>query len=221
MSGSTKISKQTRGRGAVEGFPRLLGERLCLDFINTLEKFLVTGPADFLPTWAELARWGRHVRLLTEEDVELALRLGDAQPETAATTHARAMNMRASLTQLFTAIARRQPPDDGDLRALEAETIRAAPSIGLQRTGERYAWTWRRPDQPVERLLWEITRSAVELLTMDDVSRVKECPGANDCGSLFYDTSRNGARRWCSMEGCGSRVKMRRHYARHANSTIA
>ncbi len=221
MSGSKKISKQTRGQGAVDGFPRLLGERLCLDFINTLEKLLAAGPADFLPIWADLAWWGRHVRLLTMEDVERALKLGDDQPETAAALHARAMHLRASLTHLFTPIARHQPPGEAALRALEAEMFRAAASIGLQRTGERYAWTWQRPDQPVERLLWEITRSAVELLTVDDVHRIKECPGANDCGSLFYDASRNGARRWCSMEGCGSRVKMRRHYARHARRTMA
>jgi len=132
-----------------------------------------------------------------------------------------AVPLRASLTDLFTAIARNQTPDVRALSALESESFRAAPSIGLQRNGERYSWTWERLDQPVERLLWEITRSAVELLTVDDVHRIKECPGANDCGSLFYDASRNGARRWCSMEGCGSRVKMRRHYARHARRTMA
>jgi predicted RNA-binding Zn ribbon-like protein len=60
-----------------------------------------------------------------------------------------------------------------------------------------------------------VARSAVELHTDGDQRRVRECPGAGDCGWLFYDTSRNGSRRWCSMEGCGSRVKMRRHYARH------
>ncbi|MFL5589598.1 MAG: CGNR zinc finger domain-containing protein [Ktedonobacteraceae bacterium] len=26
--------------------------------------------------------------------------------------------------------------------------------------------------------------------------------------------SKNGSRQWCSMEGCGSRAKMRRQYAR-------
>ncbi len=221
MPDSTKISKGTRGHGAVVGFPRLLGERLCLDFVNTLEKFLPAGPAEFLPAWADLAWWGRHVRLLSEEEVDHALRYGDDQPENAAAVYERAMTLRASLSRLFTAIARHEPPDDGDLRALEAEVVRAAPSIGLEGDGERYAWTWRRPDQPVQRLFWEIARSAVDLLTGDDPSRIKECPGAGDCGSLFYDTSRNGSRRWCSMEGCGSRVKMRRHYARHAGSARA
>jgi predicted RNA-binding Zn ribbon-like protein len=43
------------------------------------------------------------------------------------------------------------------------------------------------------------------------LSRVRACPGRN-CGWLFLDTS--GRRRWCSMETCGSREKMRRMYER-------
>ena len=77
--------------------------------------------------------------------------------------------------------------------------------------GGGYDWSWAgRPDD-LARPLWPVARSAVELLTLGDLARVRECPGAGDCGWLFYDTSRNGSRRWCSMEGCGSRVKMRRH----------
>ena len=34
------------------------------------------------------------------------------------------------------------------------------------------------------------------------------------CVLYFYDTSRNGTRRWCSMQGCGGRAKASRHYAR-------
>jgi predicted RNA-binding Zn ribbon-like protein len=30
----------------------------------------------------------------------------------------------------------------------------------------------------------------------------------------FFDVSKNGTRRWCSMSGCGNRAKARRHYAR-------
>ena len=38
--------------------------------------------------------------------------------------------------------------------------------------------------------------------------RVKTCadPG---CRALYYDGSKNGSRRWCSMARCGSRAKMR------------
>lgn len=43
--------------------------------------------------------------------------------------------------------------------------------------------------------------------------RIRRC--ANPvCSLYFLDTSRNGARRWCSMRGCGNRMKAARHYSR-------
>jgi len=41
--------------------------------------------------------------------------------------------------------------------------------------------------------------------------RIRICPG---CRWLFVDRSRPGRRRWCSMQDCGNRAKVRRHYHR-------
>lgn len=38
--------------------------------------------------------------------------------------------------------------------------------------------------------------------------RLKICP-AEDCAWAFYDTSRNRSKRWCSMDVCGNRSKVR------------
>jgi predicted RNA-binding Zn ribbon-like protein len=43
--------------------------------------------------------------------------------------------------------------------------------------------------------------------------RVKHCENP-DCVLWFFDTTRNGTRRWCSMAVCGNRMKARRHYDR-------
>jgi predicted RNA-binding Zn ribbon-like protein len=43
-------------------------------------------------------------------------------------------------------------------------------------------------------------------------TRLKVCDRAT-CRWAYYDASRNQARRWCSMAGCGNYVKMRRAYA--------
>jgi predicted RNA-binding Zn ribbon-like protein len=42
--------------------------------------------------------------------------------------------------------------------------------------------------------------------------RLKVC-ARDSCRWAFYDASRNSARRWCSMAGCGNHVKMQRAYA--------
>ena len=34
------------------------------------------------------------------------------------------------------------------------------------------------------------------------------------CVLWFYDTTRNGTRRWCFMAICGNRAKAHRHYDR-------
>ncbi len=58
-----------------------------------------------------------------------------------------------------------------------------------------------------------IARDAAEMLGTDQRDRVRVC-AAERCSARFYDRSRAGRRRWCSMEGCGNTAKARRHRAR-------
>lgn len=48
-------------------------------------------------------------------------------------------------------------------------------------------------------------------------ARVKICP-MPDCHWAFYDESRSGAGRWCSMEVCGNRAKTRQYRERRRAS---
>lgn len=50
-------------------------------------------------------------------------------------------------------------------------------------------------------------------LARDGIGRVREC-AAPDCTMIYWDGSRNGSRRWCSMERCGARAKAHTYYAR-------
>jgi hypothetical protein len=50
-------------------------------------------------------------------------------------------------------------------------------------------------------------------LEHDLPGRLRPC--ANDeCQLFLLDRSRGGTGRWCSMSGCGNRMKARRHYSR-------
>jgi predicted RNA-binding Zn ribbon-like protein len=220
MANREKLSKQTRAHGALPGFPRLLAGRLCLDFVNTLEKLDKDGPQDYLPGYTELAQWGQHIRLVSEQAVADALQWQQDHPGEAAELYARGMHLRSCLTRIFTALAYGREPDARDVQIVQAEFAQPGSALVLPPDVEHFQWQWASSDRLVERLLWEVAKSSIQTLTTDDLHRIKECPGANDCGSIFYDTSRNGTRRWCSMEGCGSRVKMRRQYARHVPSDV-
>jgi len=63
---------------------------------------------------------------------------------------------------------------------------------------------------------WLAARNYLELLeTAPD--RIRPCAHGS-CILHFFDTSRNGTRRWCSMAACGNRAKASRHYARTKES---
>ena len=62
-------------------------------------------------------------------------------------------------------------------------------------------------------LLAPVARSAAWLLEHGDPTLVRRC-GGSGCVLLFYDTTKNHSRRWCSMEGCGSRAKAGAYYRR-------
>ncbi|MFD3568205.1 CGNR zinc finger domain-containing protein [Streptomyces sp. NPDC058667] len=63
---------------------------------------------------------------------------------------------------------------------------------------------------------WTAARDYLNLLrTAPD--RIRAC-AHEACILHFFDTSRNGTRRWCSMAACGNRAKASRHYARTKES---
>lgn len=64
------------------------------------------------------------------------------------------------------------------------------------------------PDQLVGMLALQVL-DAFYCLPHD---RLRACPG---CRWLFYDSSRGGRRKWCSMRNCGNRAKVSHHYKRH------
>jgi predicted RNA-binding Zn ribbon-like protein len=77
------------------------------------------------------------------------------------------------------------------------------------------------PDQAleVEDPAWRpAVMAAVNLLELlkQAPDRIRRCQHA-DCVLWFYDTTRNGTRRWCSMATCGNRAKAQRHYDRTKN----
>ncbi len=53
-----------------------------------------------------------------------------------------------------------------------------------------------------------IARDAVHLLSHNDDGRIRECD-ADNCQLVFYDESRTNNRRWCSMQRCGNRAKVK------------
>ncbi|MFI6815999.1 CGNR zinc finger domain-containing protein [Nonomuraea sp. NPDC050328] len=73
---------------------------------------------------------------------------------------------------------------------------------------------WAPPVRATQALS-SLAREMIELLSGPFAGRIRECASDN-CPLVFVDTSRPGARRWCAMERCGNRHKLRALRARQA-----
>jgi predicted RNA-binding Zn ribbon-like protein len=84
------------------------------------------------------------------------------------------------------------------------------------RTNSGYLPQW--PVVSVGSICDRIADEAMTLLRSPSIDRVGSCAG---CGWLFLDVSRAHARRWCSMNACGVRDKMRRYHQRQSGTVEA
>ncbi|MCT7356509.1 CGNR zinc finger domain-containing protein, partial [Streptomyces sp. 15-116A] len=62
-------------------------------------------------------------------------------------------------------------------------------------------------------LLSRVAAAVAEAVTAGTWTRLKACEAA-DCHWAYYDRSPAGRGRWCSMQVCGARAKMRRYRAK-------
>ena len=194
----------------------LHGNALALDFVNTVDWRLDAQRAEDLLTDEEvLLHWGARMGLLTTGELQRALRDGArGRPGSLR----RAVGLREALYAVFAAVSDRRPPATSDLDVLREAFAEGVAQAKLQRAeGGRFHWSWTETD-PTERVRWAVAASAVELLSSGDLGRVKQCLDEG-CGWVFLDLSRNISRRWCSMQGCGARAKMRRQYRRKRAQT--
>jgi predicted RNA-binding Zn ribbon-like protein len=140
------------------------------------------------------------------------LECGRRHEARAEATFVRALALRDAIDTVFRDATRGRLASASDLAIVQDEYVIALRHAFLVSSGDRFEWQWSDDAPELDRLLWPVANSAVELLTTGDLARIKACP--EGCTWLFYDLSKNGSRRWCSMEGCGSHAKMRRYRAR-------
>jgi predicted RNA-binding Zn ribbon-like protein len=92
----------------------------------------------------------------------------------------------------------------------------AAPLIPeLAADGTAAGWA---PPVRATQALSTLARETIELLSGPLADRIREC-ASDDCPLVFVDSSRPGARRWCAMERCGNRHKLRSLRARRATDS--
>jgi predicted RNA-binding Zn ribbon-like protein len=194
-----------------------VGERLCIDFVNTE---LVDGGArvDLLRGFDDLVDWCAGANVIGRAEAQ-AIRRRWADTAEARDAHRRAIELRATLRAMLEGIAGdRGPVAPRVLEAINAVLRDGASDRRVVRAGDGYEIRVRRiVDTPVQ-LLAAVAESAASLLTTDDLTNLRACQNP-ECVLFFYDTSKNHARRWCSMAACGNRAKVAAHYRRGRQPT--
>ena len=187
----------------------LVGGALCLDFANTVNSRVDT-EHDYLIQYSDLLGWAHKVGMLSPTQATQLQKRARQNQEEAGMALATAWRIRELFYRLFSNAAKGSALSKKDMQTLIASYGEAISHSEWKKKGDHYTTSWN-VDEELAAVLWPILHSAGELLQSADLARVKECPG---CGWLFVDTSKNQSRRWCSMNTCGARDKMRRYHKR-------
>ena len=187
----------------------IVGGGLCLDFANTINSRL-DPEHDYLIQYNDLVGWAKKVGILTSAQAEQLRKHGKRSTDEAEHTLQTARRIRELIYAIFSNTARGMKPAQEDMDFLVQLYAEALSHSSFSKADDHYIIAWN-VEEALDALLWPIIHSAGELLLSSNLDQVKECPG---CGWLFLDTSKNQSRRWCSMNTCGSRDKMRRYHQR-------
>lgn len=197
------------GDGRDLGTYEWVGGHVALDFANTLGGAKTDHPGSYLHSYEDLLEWARRADLIGPVSSG-HLAAGSARTKAEALKEAQALVV--SLRALFLAAAQHKvlPQAALDhLNTLVQKTSAWRRIAACDDEGRKISCGWDFQGAPPVAVLGPIVWRAVELLEHGPLDRVKEC-GAEDCGWLFLDTSKNRSRQWCSMQTCGNVSKVRR-----------
>ena len=177
----------------------------CLDFVNT-EVVLVGARTDLLQSFADLTAWFEQANLPSMPEVHrLAKVWGDHRAAKVAFQAARVLRnvLRSSVERVVSAGT--VPNNLADILKDELQHARLATDVvhSLGRLKTKPHWILEQPQD----LLVVVAHYAANFFAMADYSAVRKCENP-ECILYFYDTSKNHARRWCSMSLCGNRAKV-------------
>lgn len=195
---------------------QLVAGNLCLDFINTLDDRPSGEPKELLKTYYDLARFGADTGILTPIQLryfnQSVRRMSDNAPE-AKQALRRARELREALHEVFSALVDKKAAPPQAMNKLNANLRDAALHSRLIQSDRVIDLRFDDLTSSFTAILWPISRAAADLLASADLALVRTCSSPT-CQWFFLDTSKNHHRRWCSMDQCGNRAKVRRFYAR-------
>ena len=186
----------------------LVGRELAWDFTNTSSARGLPAHQEHLRDFDTLMQWVEHARVMPPSDCAHIRSTLSGHPRWARRVFERAIEMRELIWTIGTALAEQRPVSARLLELLSAAHAENLRHAEMRMRLGSYIWVFD-PRRDIEAaILGPITLSALTLLMEKDLLRTRRCAG-QECGWLFFDTTKNNGRRWCEMRVCGNRAKVR------------
>jgi predicted RNA-binding Zn ribbon-like protein len=189
---------------------RLDGGRLSIDFANTIHDRFAADVEDYVATPERYVEWAtRSGAIAADETIDMS-RLHEEGERLMADVR----SLRDATYLLLSACIDGVPLPQGSLLVANHWLLNTRQSQSLSDDGLLTLCA------NAEDLRIPLKRIALDLVdTLADARagkfKLKHCANQSSCGWIFADTSKNGRRRWCAMQTCGtiSKTETRRNKA--------
>ena len=165
---------------------------------------MAQGPIELLKDSDALGRWFIASGIVNSVEMKRLFRRWHGSPEAAAFLK-ELIAFRERLRDAILRIENGSTPSDDFIRELNAQLLEYRPPNVLRKRNGRIVRETLFDPQRIADLWTPFVDGAANLLTEIDTTRLRQC---ESCVVHFYDTSKKGSRRWCSMNLCGNKIKV-------------
>jgi predicted RNA-binding Zn ribbon-like protein len=186
----------------IDGF-LFVANKPILDLLNT-NPVLANGPTELLSDVRALERWLIASDTVTSPEAKAVVR-GWRQSSEAAAFLEKLIAFRERLREAVVRMENGSLPNDAFLTEVNSLLLQHPRHTSVRkRDTKMIRETLFEPRTPTD--LWApIVDATADLLTETESSRIRKC---ESCVVYFFDISKKGSRRWCSMNICGNKLKV-------------
>lgn len=186
----------------IDGFLFLANQPI-LDFLNT-KPVLAAGPTELLPDFRAFERWLIASGMVTSPGLKAIVR-GWRDSSKATAFLQQLIEFRERLREAVLRMENGSSPGHAFLSEINSLLQQYPRHTSLHQRGgtivRETLFTLREPAD-----LWTLFVEATAVLLSETQSRrIRKC---ESCVLHFFDTSKKGSRRWCSMNICGNKLKV-------------
>jgi predicted RNA-binding Zn ribbon-like protein len=173
-----------------------VGNNLGVDFINT--EVNVKGQlVDLLLTESDVRAWLEQANI--EADLERGIDVG------------KLLAFRQMARQVLSQIIEKEGVDSDAIATLNNSLQNYKMHYQLEQSTEGYQLINQNVCHSTADIIGLLAFELANMLASDQRAYLKRCLNS-DCVLMFVDNSRSHKRRWCSMDTCGNRAKVSKHY---------